>query len=454
VTLLPGELADGPLGFLFTRWAGRVDDEALVHQGTSTSYGELLGGIVHAYRALADAGVEPGTVVAVEADFSVAAVAALLAAAARRAVIVPLAPAVGSSRSSYLDIAEVGAVVTPGADGPRIDLLGRQASHPIHEELRRRRAPGLVLFSSGSTGAPKAAVHDLSGLLEKFRVVRRAWRTVAFLLFDHIGGINTMLATLANGGTLVVLDDRRPEAVAAAIDRHRVEVLPTSPSFLNLLLVGGAVDQHDLSSLQMITYGTEVMPEATLARLHALLPEVRLHQTYGLSELGILRSKSRADDSLWVSVGGEGYETRIVDGMLEIHAASAMLGYLNAPSPFTDDGWFRTGDAVEVDGEWLRFLGRRSELINVGGDKVWPAEVESVLATMDGVLDVSVHGEPNRLLGSAVAARVHLDTGEDRAAFRRRMRDHCRGRLADWKVPQRVEVVDGPLVTARFKRER
>jgi acyl-CoA synthetase (AMP-forming)/AMP-acid ligase II len=204
----------------------------------------------------------------------------------------------------------------------------------------------------------------------------------------------------------------------------------------------------------MITYGTEVMPAATLTRLHQVLPGVRLHQTYGLSELGILRSKSRSDDSLWVRVGGEGYETRVVDGLLEIKAASAMLGYLNAESPFTSDGWFRTGDAVEVDGEWLQFLGRRSELINVGGEKVWPAEVESVIAAMDGVLDVAVRGEPNRLLGSAVAARVHLATGEDRAAFRRRMREHCRGRLADWKVPQRVEVVDEPLVTARFKRER
>jgi acyl-CoA synthetase (AMP-forming)/AMP-acid ligase II len=181
---------------------------------------------------------------------------------------------------------------------------------------------------------------------------------------------------------------------------------------------------------------------------------VRLHQTYGLSELGILRSKSRGDDSLWVRVGGEGYETRVVDGLLEIRAAAAMLGYLNAPSPFTDDGWFRTGDAVEVDGEWMRFLGRRSEIINVGGEKVWPAEVESVLAAMPGVLDVAVRGEPNRLLGAAVTARVQLSTGEDRATFRRRMREHCRGELADWKVPQRVELVDGPLVSARFKRVR
>jgi long-chain acyl-CoA synthetase len=454
VTTVPDRLAAGPLGFLLQRFAEHPGDDAVLHRGRAATYGELLDAVVQADDALAAAAVEPGTVVALDTDFSVDAVAALLALIARRTVIVPLSPAVGPARPSYLEIAEVEALVTVTSGPPAVERTGRTATHAHHRTLRERDHPGLVLFSSGSTGDPKAAVHDFTGLLEKFRPVRRAWRTIAFLLFDHIGGINTLLATLANGGALVVLDDRRPASVAAAIEQHGVEVLPTSPSFLNLLLVGGVLDRHDLSSLQMITYGTEVMPTATLAQLHTLLPGVRLHQTYGLSELGILRSKSRSDDSLWVSVGGEGYETRIVDGMLEIRAASAMLGYLNAPSPFTEDGWFRTGDAVEVDGEWLRFLGRRSELINVGGEKVWPAEVESVLAEMPGVLDVAVHGEPNRLLGSAVAARVHLATGEDRSAFRRRMREHCRDRIADWKVPQRVEVVDEPLVNARFKRVR
>ena len=111
-----------------------------------------------------------------------------------------------------------------------------------------------------------------------------------------------------------------------------------------------------------MTYGTEVMPESTLKQFHELFPKVLLLQTYGLSEVGILRSKSKSSDSLWVKVGGEGFETRVVDGMLEIKAKSAMLGYLNAESPFTEDGWFKTGDAVEVDGEYIRILGRKSEM--------------------------------------------------------------------------------------------
>lgn len=82
----------------------------------------------------------------------------------------------------------------------------------------------------------------------------------------------------------------------------------------------------DMSSLELITYGTEVMPESVLKRLHMALPNARLLQTYGLSELGIMRSKSRDSNSLWVKVDGEGYDTKVVDGILWIKADSAMLG--------------------------------------------------------------------------------------------------------------------------------
>ena len=297
-------------------------------------------------------------------------------------------------------------------------------------------------------------MHDLVYLLEKFKASRKAARTLVFLLFDHIGGVNTMFHVLSNAGSLVTVQERTPEAVCALIAEHKVQVLPTSPTFLNLLLLSEAWQRHDLSSLEIITYGTEVMPESTLARLRAVLPHVTLQQTYGLSEVGILRAKSKSSDSLWVRVGGEGYETRIVDGLLEIRARSAMLGYLNAPSPFTEDGWFRTGDAVDVDGDWLLIKGRRSELINVGGEKVYPAEVESVLQEMEGVEDVTVSGEPSPITGMLVRAKVKLLQPESLPEFRRRMQAYCRDRLPAFKIPQKVVLVDNDLHGERFKRMR
>ena len=89
------------------------------------------------------------------------------------------------------------------------------------------------------------------------------------------------------------------------------------------------------------------------------------------------------------------YKTRIIDGNLQIKAESAMLGYLNAPSPFTEDGWFITGDEVLQKGDYIKILGRRSEIINVGGEKVYPAEVESVIQELDFVSDVEIYAEKN-----------------------------------------------------------
>jgi acyl-CoA synthetase (AMP-forming)/AMP-acid ligase II len=143
-----------------------------------------------------------------------------------------------------------------------------------------------------------------------------------------------------------------------------------------------------------------------------------------------------------------------VHGLLQIKAESAMLGYLNAPSPFTADGWFQTGDAVEVDGEYLRILGRESELINVGGEKVYPAEVEGVIQSMEGVVDVLVTGEPHSLVGQVVVAQVQLSTGESLAEFRARMREFCRDRLDAFKVPQKVVLSPEDLHGQRFKKLR
>jgi len=196
------------------------------------------------------------------------------------------------------------------------------------------------------------------------------------------------------------------------------------------------------------------MPESTLRRLNEIFPNVRFQQTYGLSELGILRSKSKDNNSLWVKIGGEGFQIKVVDGVLWVKAESAMLGYLNAPSPFDDEGWMNTGDMVEVDGEYVRILGRQSEIINVGGQKVYPAEVESVLLQMENVSDVVVVGERNPITGQIVTARVNLKQPEEPRSFKQRMYAFCRERLALYKIPVKVEILSREQYNARYKRVR
>jgi acyl-coenzyme A synthetase/AMP-(fatty) acid ligase len=129
-----------------------------------------------------------------------------------------------------------------------------------------------------------------------------------------------------------------------------------------------------------------------------------------------------------------------------------MVGYLNYPSPFDADHWLDTGDIVEVNGEYVRFIGRQSALINVGGQKVHPAEVENALLEMPEIAEVVVYGEKNPLTGQVVAARVRAAVKLPGAELRGRIRAHCAARLAAFKVPSRVIVVDEPLHNARFKK--
>jgi acyl-CoA synthetase (AMP-forming)/AMP-acid ligase II len=134
-----------------------------------------------------------------------------------------------------------------------------------------------------------------------------------------------------------------------------------------------------------------------------------------------------------------------------------MLGYLNAASPFTDDGWLITGDAVEVDGDYIRILGRSTEIINVGGEKVYPAEVESVLQERDDVAEVTVYGERNAITGQMVCARVlpSIDlSGDAASAFIADLKRYARARLKPYQVPVRIQLSSDAQHSARFKRMR
>ncbi len=431
------------------------DAEAVIHRGIGGSYQALLQQVDEYRDWLREQHIAAGSVVALKADFSAHSTACLLALVEAGCIVVPLTESVHALHDELMEIAQAEfelAISDAGATTVRPTSV--KADHEMLQTLRTRQHPGLILFTSGSTGARKAVVHDFSMLLEKFRVRRVTKRILTFFLFDHIGGLDTLLHTLSNGGCVVTVPDRKVDTICRLIEQHRLEVLPVSPTFINLLLLSEAYKRYDLSSLQIVTYGTEVMSPDTLARLCAALPGVNTLQKYGLSEIGTLRSKSESNTSCWVKLGGEGMELRVVDGQLEIKARSAMLGYLNAPAPFTADGWFKTGDSVAVKGEYFHILGRRSEQINVGGEKFYPAEAEQILAGIDGVLDVTVSSRDNPITGSMVVATFHLAAEEKLPEFRVRMRRHCQNRMPGYMVPQKVVLSDQPLHSERFKKRR
>ncbi len=443
------------IDFLLDVFRQKPAGDAMVWRDRVYTYAWLLEKIQKWTDEIRAWGVATGGVAVLRGDYSPNSVALLLALIEHGCIVVPLTLQNDDVIRDYIDIAQGEVQFSiDSADTADFRLLDRAAEHKHYSCLRNAGHPGLVLFSSGSTGESKAAVHDFDRLLEKYKTRRHDLRTLTFLLYDHIGGIDTLFYSLSNASCIITVADRQPDTVCRAVQDYAVEVLPVSPSFLNMLLLSEAYSRYDLTSLKYITYGAEVMPAATLKKCHELFPSVNLLQKFGTTEVGTLRSKSKSSASTWVKIGGEGYDVRVVDGILQIKARSAILGYLNAPSPFTDDGWFITGDLVEVDGEYMRILGRKSEIINVGGEKVNPAEVENVICEMENVNEVSVYGEQNALMGSIVCAKVSLVAPEDPAACVRTIKAYCSSRLERYMVPVKVEIVDYALHSNRFKKMR
>jgi acyl-CoA synthetase (AMP-forming)/AMP-acid ligase II len=441
---------------IVSRMRENADAPAVVWNGAEITYDSLLR-LIEAWESrLRGIGVGPGTVCAIVSDYSPETVALFFALMRRRSIMVPLLRDAQEPIDRFLDIAGVEVVI-------RIDDEDGWDSEPRHNavtnvlvaEFRDVRAPGLIVFTSGSTGAPKGILHDAERVMRKFVRPRQGWRMVLFLMMDHFGGINSLLSTIANGGTGICIPNRAPDTVCALIESTKATLLPTTPTFLSLLVASGSHRRADLSSIQLITYGTEVMTEVTLKQVRTAFPSADLKQTYGLSELGVLRSKSESKDSTWVRIGGDGFEVRVLDDVLWIRSEANMFGYLNAPNPFDGEGWLCTGDKVEVRGDYYRILGRESDLIFVGGEKVYPAEIETVLQEDSNVREATVFGVKHPMMGSIAHANLSLHEPEDAAALTARLRRLCVSRLARFKVPVRFTIVSNEeMRSTRFKKLR
>lgn len=435
------------------RWHDR---EFMICNGDIKTYSLLKKEILYWREYLQQNLITAGQIAGLEGDYSPSIIALFFALMWNRNIIVPttnIPPEEIEKRNKIANVM-VRFVFEKGRLKSKENLEGK-IRNELLKEYTNSNEPGLILFSSGSTGVPKAILHDLTALTERFcDFKKKSFKSLIFLLFDHIGGINTLFSIVSGGGSLVVAESRRPEDVLNHIEKYKVELLPTSPTFLNLILISEAYENYDLSSLKLITYGTEPMPKNLLKRLKGVFRSADFKQTYGITELGILGTKSKSSESLWMKIGGSGYQVKIVDDILWVKSKTSMIGYLNAPSPFTEDGWFITGDKVEIDGEYFKIIGRDTDIINVGGKKVFPCEVEDVLLQMNNVRDVVVYGEKNPITGQIVAADVNLFKDEPLTNLKRRLYQFCRDRLERYKVPVKIKITNESFHGDRFKKMR
>ena len=442
--------------FLLSRIGDLGDRVCLVREGTKWTYQDLAQRVKRAGAFLNDC---EESVLLVGRDFGVDTIALLLANLSVGKVLAPITSGRTEDLLSYAKACGAQGWIdcSCGEGRWRVEPISRKVETDRPELVRRlleEKRPGLVLFSSGITGKPKAMLHDFANFVEVYRDRKmRSVPILLFLLFDHIGGLNTLFGSLASGMTLVVPSSRDPEAVARLVEEQQVRILPATPTFLNLLLLDQLHERRDLSSLRVITYGAEAMPATLLDRVKKAFPRVRLIQTFGTSETGIARTVPRTDTGL--RLDDPGLETRVVEGELWLRSKTQVLGYLNeANDRFTQEGWFRTGDSVveEEDGS-LRFLGRTVEMINVGGEKVFPGEVEAALLQIPEVGACRAYGVNNPILGQAVGVEVVPTREVDPKSLRSLIRKFARENLSRYKTPVQIRMVENIRIGARGKRE-
>jgi len=392
------------------RWE-EIDYPFLIHANGELRFSEITD-----QESVDLSEVKSGDVVALIGDFDPQSILTLLQLIDKNVILVPVTDDTKAQHDYFFESALVDVVVK----GNLVTRLKHNHKHQFIDTLREQNHAGLVLFSTGTTGRPKAILHDLTLFMQRFDTPRPTFKTINFLLFDHIGGLNTLLHTLFNKGTVIAPKSRSVEDILAKCREQNVEVLPTTPTFLRMMLISGLMPEHVPSSLKIITYGTERMDQPTLDALCELLPKMDFRQTFGMSELGIVRVKSEARDSLFMKIGGEGVETRVVDNVLEIRSVTRMLGYLNADSPFDSDGWYNTKDVVEERDGYYKITGRTSEVINVGGLKFMASEVERVALQFEGIELAKAKGSPNPITGHHVELTVQpaINVDVDKKVFK------------------------------------
>lgn len=441
------------MSFILEKFKSFNSKNAIVFEDRIYSYKEFVKQIKD-YKDILDKHNISSKVVVILGDYSFYNLALFFALYENKNIIVPITSNIKKVQDDFIEESFCEIIIKTDEKNLLIQNLKTTFSHNMIDNLREKNSSGLILFSSGSTGKPKAMVHNLDTLIDFFKDKKeKSMNMLVFLMFDHIGGLNTVFNALCMGACLIIPKIKDAKTICELIEKYKIMVLPSSPTFLNLILISEEYKNYDLSSLRMITYGTETMPQSLLLKLKEVFPKVKFLQTFGTSETGISTTSSKSSNSLFMKLEDINGEYKIVENELWLRSKTQVLGYLNASmDSFTSDGWFKTGDLVEVDGEYIKIIGRAKEVINVGGQKVLLSEIESIILEMEEISDCMVYAEQNAITGQTVVCDVVLNKKIEN--IKKRVRVFCKDRLDAYKIPTKVNVVDKTNFSDRFKKIR
>jgi non-ribosomal peptide synthetase component E (peptide arylation enzyme) len=469
---------------LAARAASHPDRIAIVDRGRRITYGELetrVGRVAAGFTAL---GIGAGDVVTIQlpnwaefayvffalerlgavanqigADFRSREVDYILRFSESRAFVCPASfksfdymKMIGELRPALPDLEAVGAPASGSAAPALVSLDAFLDDADVANPPSAGQGPNDVMrmaFTSGTTGNPKGVIHSHNTTLSTCRTLNDDMRVTpdeVFLIYLPLGlnwGYLTLVQTMMAGARAVLLDQFSARAALELIQREHVTYIPTAPASIIAMLNDPELGRFDLSSLRVIITGGASCPIETIrefrARMHGHLIEL-----YGMLGLRLIDESGRD-----VAAGAE--------GEIAAQGPSVHLGYHKNPSAnaelFTADGWFRTGDLGQFDSAGnVKIVGRLKEMINRGGKKFFPREIEEILYTHPKILHAAIVGVPDPRLGERNCLCVIPRPGQsltlDEAV------GFLRNDVATYKLPETIEIFDELPFTPTGKIQR
>lgn len=335
---------------------------------------------------------------------------------------------------------------------------GPTALAPEPAAVRAHDATHWLFTTSGTTGTPKVFSHTLSSLLTTTRPARGKSRESRWGLAyqpHRFAGIQVVLQTLVSGSVLVMPAANDINSMVESFVGNGVNTLSATPSQWRNFLSHGGLDR---CPLRQITLGGEIADQAILSALAHQFPAARIVHIYASTEAGV--GFSVADGKAGFPEAWLGRHTALELGISDsgsLLIKSPAISHSESLRPrLTPDGFLDTEDGVETANGRVYFLGRVTGIINVGGNKVHPEEVENVVREVPGVRNALVRAKNNPIMGQLVLLEVQADglSAEEAGELKRRIRDHCRALLPAYKVPALITVVDELAVSDSGKIER